>query len=93
MPRTVASATSVFVVRGVRNDVGGRARAAIAATQLEPEPLNWCAEFGTREFYSVIYGFPGDYERMTNLLPSLQGAAVDQQNLNELPPFIRRQLT
>lgn len=37
--------------------------------------LKWCAEFGVRVYWNIIYGFPGEppaeYERVTALMPSL----------------------
>ncbi len=37
--------------------------------------LKWCAEFGVRAYWNIIYGFPGEppaeYERMAALMPSL----------------------
>lgn len=37
--------------------------------------LKWCAEFGVRVYWNIIYGFPGEppaeYERMAALMPSL----------------------
>ena len=38
--------------------------------------LKWCAEYGLRVFWNVIYGFPGEppeeYRRMADLVPALE---------------------
>lgn len=41
--------------------------------------LKWCAEYGLRVFWNVIYGFPGEppeeYARMASLVPALEHLA------------------
>jgi ribosomal peptide maturation radical SAM protein 1 len=41
--------------------------------------LKWCAEFGLRVFWNLIYGFPGEpreeYDRMAALVPALEHLA------------------